>query len=137
GYPAPSASVNTMPDSSLYQAVDGRIWYFPEVTNHWTTLGSTSGSDWYAVDFGEPREVSSVKLYLVTDGKTYDVPDAITIEYQSGGQWLPVKTKEQNPQKLTGNTANTLAFDKVTATGIRINFNHATKQVAVSEVECY
>jgi hypothetical protein len=23
---------------SLYQAIDGRTWYFPEITNRWTTL---------------------------------------------------------------------------------------------------
>jgi hypothetical protein len=31
-YPMPSASVNSMPDSSMYQAIDGRTWYFPEIT---------------------------------------------------------------------------------------------------------
>ena len=56
GYPLPSASVNTVPDSSLYQAIDGRIWYFPEISNRWSTEGSTSSTDWYAVDFGKARE---------------------------------------------------------------------------------
>ena len=38
GFPQPSASVNSVPDS-LFQAVDGRIWYFPEIRNRWSTLG--------------------------------------------------------------------------------------------------
>jgi hypothetical protein len=56
GYPVPFASINTNPDTSLYQAIDGRIWYFPEITNRWTTLGSTSKHDWFSIDFGQPKK---------------------------------------------------------------------------------
>ena len=62
---------------------------------------------------------------------------AYTIEYKSGEQWLPAKLEKQNAGKFTGNTVNTISFNKVTATGIRINFTHTIKQVAVSEIECY
>jgi len=137
GYPVPSASVNTIPDTSLYQVIDGRIWYFTEITNRWTTLGSTSKNDWYALDFGQPYEISNVKLYLFADNKTFTVPDEVTIEYKNGEQWLPVKLKNTNAGKLTGNTVNTISFNGVIATNIRVNFQHKTKQIAVSEIECY
>jgi Mannosylglycerate hydrolase MGH1-like glycoside hydrolase domain/NedA-like, galactose-binding domain/Glycosyl hydrolase family 65, C-terminal domain len=137
GYPLPLASVNSVPDTSLYQAIDGRIWYFPEITNSWTTIGSTSKSDWYSIDFGAAHEISNVKIYLFADNETFAAPDSISIEYKNGGQWQPVKVKEHNPVQPIGNTVNTIAFDKVKATAIRINFKHETKQVAVSEVECY
>ena len=137
GYPLPTASVNSIPDTSLYQAIDGRIWYFPEITNRWTTLGSTSSTDWFAVDFGQAHTISMVKIYLYTDSVTFASPDGITIQYKNSGQWLPVKLKKNNPGKITGNTVNTMAFDKVTATQLRIHFKHTTKQVAVSEIECY
>nr|AIA12740.1 F5/8 type C domain protein [uncultured bacterium] len=137
GYPLPSASVNAVPDSSVYQAIDGRTWYFPEITNRWSTIGSTSVTDWFALDFGKPRDASSVKIYLYADDKIFSAPDSFTIEYKNGGQWLPVKVKEQSPAKPVGNTENMVVFDKVSATGIRINFKHATKAVALCEVECY
>ena len=137
GFPVPSASVNSVPDSSLFQAIDGRIWYFSEITNRWTTLGSTSATDWFALDFGQPREVSGVKIYLFADGETFGPPESVSIEYQRNDKWLPVKLKEANKAKPVSNTVNTLVFDKVTASGIRINFKHKTKEVAVSEVECY
>lgn len=137
GYPLPSASVNSVTDTSLFQAIDGRIWYFPEITNRWTTQGSTSKSDLYSVDFGKSLEISSLKIYLVADDKTFAVPDSISIEYKNGGQWLPVNLKEKIPGKLIGNTVNTFVFDNVNTTAFRINFKHTTKQVAISEVECY
>lgn len=133
-YPKPSTSVNSVPDSSMYQAIDGKIWYFPEVTNRWTTLGSTSETDWYSLDFGQPREISRANIYLVADGEKFSVPDEINIEYLNGDKWLPVKS---NSIKLVGNTSNTIVFDKTTATAVRFNFKHVGKQVAVSEIECY
>jgi hypothetical protein len=137
GYPVPSASVNAEPDTSLYQAIDGRIWYFTEITNRWTTAGSTSTYDWYALDFGQSQDISSVKIYLVTDSASFGVPDTVSIEYKSNDRWMPVHLKKQNAVKLLGNTSNTIAFDKVNASAIRINFKHTGKQVAVSEIECY
>jgi hypothetical protein len=136
-YPVPSASVNAVPDTSMYQAIDGRIWYFTAITNRWTTLGSTANNDWYALDFGKAHEISTAKIYLVDDNKIFGVPDAISIEYKNGDEWMPVKLKDQNQKKLIGNTVNEIDFDKVNATSIRINFKHAAKQVAVSEIECY
>jgi hypothetical protein len=137
GYPAPSASVNAMPDTALFQAVDGRIWYFTEITNRWTTKGSTSINDWYAIDFGEARKLSSIKIYLVEDDKAFTVPDAITVEYQNNGEWITAKLTSQNAGKLIGNTVNTIAFDTINTNRIRINFRHAKEQVAVTEIECY
>jgi len=137
GYPLPSASINSMPDTSLYQAIDGKIWYFPEITNRWTTLGSTSSSDWFALDFAQQRAISSIKVYLFADGKEYGVPDSFTVEYQNGDQWLPVNVKEIKPDKPIGNTVNQMVFDKVITNRIRINFKHGKKSVAVSEIECY
>lgn len=109
GYPQPSASVDSIPDS-LFQAIDGRIWYFPEITNRWTTQSSKSKNDWYEIDFGNANEISVIKVYLVSDGKILDVPDSIPIGYHLKQQWMPVEIKD-NP-KLIGNTSNAILFKK-------------------------
>jgi len=137
GYPAPSASVNSTPDSSMFQSIDGRIWYFPEITNRWTTIGSSTKSDWFAVDFGQSRELSIVKIYPVADHQLYDVPDSLALEYQSNNAWLPIQVRQQKPARLTGNTVNTFEFDKVRTVKMRITFQHGGKQVAISEIEWY
>jgi F5/8 type C domain/Trehalase len=137
GYPATSTSVNNIPDSSMYQAIDGRIWYFPEITNRWTTAGSTSQTDWYAIDFGKAQKISSAKIYFFADSSNFSVPDNFSAEYLINGKWLPVKLVEQQPEKPVGNTVNRIVFETVTAQSIRINFRHTTKQVAVSEIELY
>ena len=43
----------------------------------------------------------------------------------------------QASEKFVGNTVNSLIFDKVSTTKIRIMIEHLTKQVALSEVEYY
>ena len=62
--------------------------------------------DWYAFDFGATHEISSIKLYLYTDDKSFIVPDTVTIEYQNGVNWIPVKIKQS--KNLTGNTQSLL-----------------------------
>jgi hypothetical protein len=85
----------------------------------------------------QTHTISGIKIYLVTDDETLGIPDDIVIEYRSDGKWLPVKPKAQEPLKFIGNTANEIVFNEITANAIRITFKHTTKQVAVSEIECY
>lgn len=134
-FPVPSASVNAVSDS-LYQAIDGRIWYFPEVHNRWTTYGSNTDNDWFALDFGQPTEISSVKLYPVADNKTFGVPDSIHVEYHADGAWLPVQISGNVAGDIVENTANTITFESIKTSRIRIHFMHNKLQVAISEVEC-
>jgi hypothetical protein len=138
GFPKPSASINSEPDS-LYQAIDGRIWYFPEIKNRWTTLGSSSASDWYKIDFGEVRNISSAKLYFFEDDKIYRKPDDFIIEYWDGRQWLKVNEKSRIPVSPVGNTVNTINFDNVATTGIRFIFKNESKKfaVALAEIQLY
>jgi hypothetical protein len=136
GFPTPSASVNTITDT-LYKGIDGKIWYFPEVQNVWSTEGSTAKEDWYQVDFGKGQELSSIKLYLCNDGKRFTLPDSLSIQYQSGNQWLSPKMTKQTPEKLIGNTVNKFEFEKIVADKVRIVFKHPNGQVALTELECY
>jgi len=134
GFPKPTASINSEPDS-LYQAIDGRIWYFPEITNRWSTYGSSSASDWYALDFGKVRSVSSAKLYFFEDDKIFGKPDDYSIEYWDGREWQKVNEKSRIPVLPVGNTVNTINFDKVSTTGVKFIFRNKSMKLAVAMVE--
>ncbi len=138
GFPKPSASVNNEPDS-LYAAIDGRIWYFPEIKNRWSTYGSKSKSDWYALDFGKAKKISRVKIYFFDDNKIYGVPENYLIEYRSGGCWKKVNEKSRVPVMPEGNSVNVVNFDTVTATGIKFFFQNKSKKmaIAVAEIKVY
>ncbi len=132
-FPEPSASVNSVKDS-LKQAVDGKIWYFPEISNYWSTAGSATGENWYAVDFGQTRDISSVKLYLYTDSIKFDLPDSFSISYLENEQWKPVQLKNT---QLNPNTVTLIPVEKIKTTRIRLNFVHKRKDIALVEMECY
>jgi hypothetical protein len=137
-FPKPSASINNIPDTSMFQAIDGRIWYFPEIINYWSSIGSDTTSDWYALTFDKPKPVAEIKLYLFADRETHFVPDSVSIEYKDGEKWLPVVISGQTPAGLTPNTSNEFQFSSVSAAAIRINlFHQRKKQVAFSEIEVY
>jgi len=136
GYPVATASINTAPDS-IYQAIDGRIWYFPEITNRWTTQGSTSDSDWYKIEFNTPKEISTIRLYPIADGNEFDLLDEILITIQNGNKWVQPTLNDPRQLHLTPNTANEISFTKTKATGVVLTFKHPKKQVAISEIECY
>jgi hypothetical protein len=134
-FPVPAASVNTQPDT-LYQAIDGRIWYFPEITNYWSTKGSGTAMDWYALDFGKPVALSLLKIFFFADDRNYGVPDGISIEYESKGTWLPVYVSNLK-DSLKANTISQINFKQINASRVRIMFAHSSRQVAVSEIEFY
>jgi hypothetical protein len=138
GYPKPSASVNTEPDS-LYAAIDGRIWYFPEIKNRWSTYGSKSKLDWYALDFGKAKKISRVKIYFFDDNKIYGLPKNYLVEYRSGCRWKKVNEKSRRPAMPEGNTVNVVNFDTVTASAIKIIFQNKSKKtvLAVAEIKVY
>ncbi len=138
GYPVPSASVNSVPDS-LYQAIDGRIWYFPEIKNRWSTMGSSNESDWYALDFGKTQKISSIKIYFYADHKTFIAPSDYKAESWNGKEWVEIKSQKKYPVKPTGNTANTLRFPEIVASKIRVVFTNTGRDhsTALAEIEVY
>lgn len=53
-------------------------------------------------------------------------------------EWVAAKIKQRVPEKIVANSGNKYLIEKVNARMIRITFfKHASKQVAVSEVEFY
>ncbi len=134
GYPKPSASVNSEPDS-LYQAIDGRIWYFPEVNNFWSTYGSTSNTNWYMIDLGKAQKISSSKIYFYEDDKTYKEPDNYNIEYWNGEHWQSVDEVSRVPASPVGNSINAINFKSISTRKIKFIFNNQKRNLAVAVVE--
>ncbi len=88
GFPHPNASVNAdVP--SLYPAVDGRVWFFPEMPHGWTTEGA-KGAQWFSVDFGSAKPVRAAEYAFYDDGGTFAAPLNLRLQIQKGTGWLDV-----------------------------------------------
>jgi hypothetical protein len=54
----------------MAEAIDGRLWFFPEILNGWSPAKATGGdTSWYAVDFGQRRKIATIDLYFFDDGQ--------------------------------------------------------------------
>jgi hypothetical protein len=133
GFPIPSASVNDSPEE-LYEAIDGRVWFYPNVKNYWSTAGSGAVQDWYALDFGHAVSVRSVKLYFYSDGRLFMAPDSYALESWTGGDWAAVPGAVMSPDKPLGNGDNRVSFPPVETSRLRVVLNHP-KNAAVGLVE--
>jgi len=138
GFPIPSASINNSPDD-LYQAIDGRIWFYPDVRNYWSNTGSQAPADWFSLDFGVPRQLSSVRLYFYADGTRFKAPRKYTLQsYAGDGSWRDVVGQQKSPAKPLANGENIVTFPPVATSKIRVLFTNPEQAgVALVEIKAY
>ncbi|MGC1304460.1 MAG: amylo-alpha-1,6-glucosidase, partial [Caulobacteraceae bacterium] len=89
GFPKATASYNTDP-TALHQAIDGRVMFFPEAPNGWSTLGSPHDQDWYEVDFGHTVQLTRAELSFFGDPDRFAAPEALWVQVWRDGGWRDV-----------------------------------------------
>jgi F5/8 type C domain/Trehalase len=133
GFPAPSASTNNS-TNEFYQAVDGRVWFYPNIRNYWSNIGSQTDEDWFSLDFGNKKKFSSAQLYLYANETKFKAPTKYTFQYWTGEKWADVSSPHRMPKKPLANGENTITFRPVNTAKIRILFTNP-KQAAIALVE--
>jgi hypothetical protein len=130
-YPVGSVSVANADANKVQDAIDGRVWFFPQPTDTYTIshgwqtpIGDSSGSEsmWYMVDFGTNTVVRSCELAFFADGDGVDVPNTYSVEIlaDGGNNWRPV----DNPKypNIMANGVSWVSWDEVTTSKIRLAF---------------
>jgi hypothetical protein len=133
GFPAPSASINNS-TNELYQAVDGRVWFYPNVMNYWSNEGSTNSEDWFSLDFGAEKQFSSAQIYFYADDAKFKAPAKYTVQYWVGEKWVDVPGSHTTPNEPLANGENTITFRPVNTSRLRIQFINP-RQAAIALVE--
>ncbi|OAL05104.1 hypothetical protein IQ06DRAFT_333323 [Phaeosphaeriaceae sp. SRC1lsM3a] len=90
-YPRGKVSVPGFNSSTLYPAIDGRIWFFPEidVANGWSTPVSNGTEMWYEIDFGNSTTTSAADLaFFANEDQGFDVPETYKIQAMDGDSWI-------------------------------------------------
>jgi hypothetical protein len=137
GYPVPTASANNIPNA-LYQAIDGRVWYFPEMPNYWSNSGSQRAEDWYALDFGHKVSIRSVALYFYSDETHFKSPIDYTLQYWTGTEWAEIPEVQRTPRIPLGNGQNTANFAALETSKLRAVFQNQTQAAtALVEIQVY
>lgn len=83
----PMASASSASDAeNLHDGIDGRLWFYPELPNGWTSERSST-RQWYAVDFGKPVALDGVRIGFFEDGETIAAPRSLVVEGWRDGRW--------------------------------------------------
>lgn len=136
-FPRVTASY-THPKTSVAKLLDGNYWYAQSPPNRWTCEASPNSSDWCVIDFGTPRRIHAVKLYLLDDGETIVPPAAIDLEFWDGKAWQSVPRQVRAPNEPTGRMANAIRFPELETTRVRVIFKHAPKgRTGLTEIEIW
>jgi hypothetical protein len=116
--PRPTASSAISPGSPA-EAIDGRLWFFPENPNGWSP--EPGEPSWFAVDFERDEKVSAVELYFFADGKSYLPPTSYALECKNGDSWHELGSQQRDPASPLANGRNHVAFTPTKCSALRIN----------------
>ena len=119
------AASHVGPGSALSYVNDGQYRYDRRPVNRWTTLGSETDTDWIEVEFGMPRPIDTVKLYVLDDGEDVVAPESFELEYHDGEGWKPVPAQQRSPTEPVGRRPNTVTFPVMEVAKLRAVFRHA------------
>lgn len=152
-YPRAIAS-NTSGGAPLSKLFDGNVWYHQRPPNRWTCEGSPNDVDWVAIDFGAPRRVNKVVLYVLddvsgrekfkpandpTDGKsTIQAPQKIDVEIWDGKNWIEAPNAIQRPREIAGHSSLRIRFEPTDTQKVRVMLHHRPgAKSGLSEIEVW
>lgn len=133
-YPLGSASSGNNTEN-VHDAIDGRIWFFPELPNGWNSNTTEADSQqWYAIDFGNATEITGVELAFFSDEADYALPSDYHIQKGENGKWSDVWTAPS----LVANGVTKITGDAFTTQQVRIEFTQlAGKMTRLVEFKIY
>jgi hypothetical protein len=120
-----SSASSADPAAPAEQAIDGRLWFFPEISNGWSpSPADTTATSWYQVDLRTPQTVGSVELYFFADGEHYKPPSSFQLQYLSNDGWKEVLMQTRAPQTRIVNGENRISFPPLRTQQLRIVFKN-------------
>lgn len=113
-FPKATASSNPDPEG-LHDAIDGRVWFYPEVPNGWSSTISPA-QQWFEVDLGERKPIRRAELAFFADGKKFAAPSRYRIQMLTATGWRNVRGSE----KAIANGITAAAWRSVSASKVRL-----------------
>ncbi|HTJ22889.1 MAG TPA: discoidin domain-containing protein [Gemmatimonadaceae bacterium] len=122
-FPRASASFTGQSDA-VRQAFDAQVAFTRYSRNRWTTYGSPNASDWLEVDFGAPRLVATVDLYLWGDERGVKAPRAVRVRYWDRSRWTDADVVNRQPDRPATRALNRIRLRPVRSSRIRVMFEN-------------
>ncbi|KAK6582194.1 hypothetical protein PZA11_005891 [Diplocarpon coronariae] len=85
-WPKGSVSEPNQNAAKVHSAIDGRIWFFPELPHGWDTPAGAGQELWYQLDFENPTSTSRAEIAFYKDaGEGFDAPESYRVQVSSTG----------------------------------------------------
>jgi len=137
----PQASYTfSAPDSSLGAAFDGIINFDRSNPTRWSNYRSGNTTDWLGITFASSRAVNAITLYFYadTDNPGTRAPSNYNVQWWNGSSWVDAAHQNKAPATPTGNAMNTVLFDRVNTSQVRVVFtNPLPAYIGVVEFEVW
>ena len=123
-YPKLTASF-TSPRDRLEHLTDMQVAFTRYSRNRWTAYESPNARDWVAIDFGTPRRVSTVELYLFGDDAGIKAPRRYTVQYWTGYAWNDATVRARTPERPLASARNVVRLAPVRTSRVRVVLEHS------------
>lgn len=135
--PVATASSSLSPGTAA-QAIDGRLWFFPENPNGWSPAAA-DGHGWLSIDLRRPRIVGSIELYFYSDGTLFRAPSEYRLDYKTKEGWQEIADQRRSPSAPLANGLNRITFPAISAQELRLSFTNpqAPAQFRLIEVKAF
>jgi hypothetical protein len=121
-YPMGSASSGN-DTANIHDAIDGRIWFWPELPNGWISNATVEDSQqWYAVDFGNVTTLSSAELAFYTDDDDFALPSDYVVSSWVDGEWEKI---EGDGDELVANGITNVSWNELSTSKLMLSFTQA------------
>ena len=128
--PFPRASASFTGTSDRVEHVnDMQVAFTRYSRNRWTAYGSPNASDWVQLDFGAPRRIGTVELYLYGDDGGVKAPRDYTVQVWRGTKWKDARVRSRFPEMPQASARNLVKIEPVVTPRIRVVFQHALPAV--------
>ncbi len=140
-YPRLTGSYST-PKSPISKLNDGNFWYLQNPPNRWSCEGSPNDHDSLLLEFGVPRRIHTLKLFVLDDGgdqgSSIRAPRKIEVESWIHNAWQPVASDLASLHEPLGHRPTIVRFTTIEATKLRVTLHHRTDgKSGLTEIEAW
>jgi hypothetical protein len=139
GEPFPRVTASfTHEGDPVEEAADGVVAFTRYSRNRWTAYGSPNAEDWLEVDFGAPRPVGRIELFLFGDGSGVGAPRDYQVQIWARGAWREAAVLDRVPKNPTAWACNTVRLTPTSTPRVRLVLRHdGPLRAGVTELRIY
>ena len=123
----PSGSASSGTDSeNIHDAIDGRVWFMPELPNGWNSDAQSGAStQYYNINFGSATTLTGCELYFYDDGNTFLTPTDYDILRYDGSNFVKIQGNGAFGDRALANGVTKVSWPSLSTTQLRVSFPQA------------